>query len=184
MCLGVPSGSGIRALIATKAASRSMEPKLSLLCRGCRGTDTGKGDSISQSGSCARSTKAKTSAWSMFLIALLVSVRLACSLAAPNPGGGRMDRTDEGRWLEGGAESRWWEEGDWPEHGRAQRQDSLTDQMAGLLKHAEREGMYDAADWIKARWRAGWDEDRMIPQGGLPRGDDWKDPQGSGWKGD
>lgn len=33
---------------------------------------------------------------------------------------------------------------------KPQRQDSLTDQLRDLVPIAEREGMYDAADWIKA----------------------------------
>lgn len=32
---------------------------------------------------------------------------------------------------------------------RVQRQDSLDDQLRGLVQIANREGMYDAADWIR-----------------------------------
>lgn len=34
----------------------------------------------------------------------------------------------------------------------AQRQDSVTEQMNDLLKIAVQLGMYDAVDWVKARW--------------------------------
>lgn len=35
---------------------------------------------------------------------------------------------------------------------KAQRQDSLTDQMNDLVKLAIEHGMYDAVDWIRKRW--------------------------------
>jgi hypothetical protein len=34
------------------------------------------------------------------------------------------------------------------------RQDSLTDQIKDVLKHAEAAGCYDAADWIRDAWNA------------------------------
>lgn len=44
------------------------------------------------------------------------------------------------------------------------RQDSLHEQMLDLIRIAEREGMYDAADWIKGRWNMPryWDETRAL----------------------
>lgn len=41
-----------------------------------------------------------------------------------------------------------------PEQMRAQRQDSLKDQMITVVRLAEKAGCYDAADWIKKRM--GW----------------------------
>lgn len=58
---------------------------------------------------------------------------------------------------------------------KSQRQDSLHEQMLDLIRIAEREGMNDAADWIKRRWNMPryWDIGRAVRANAtLPNPDD------------
>lgn len=53
---------------------------------------------------------------------------------------------------------------------RGQRQDSLTEQMRDLVALAEREGMRDAADWIRARFSFGKYEPALLAEARKERG--------------
>lgn len=49
----------------------------------------------------------------------------------------------------------------------AQRQDSLREQMEDAVAWAENNGCYDAADWMRGRWRS--DSERMLRYEGALR---------------